>query len=71
MKGIVENITQFGVFVDIGVHISGLVHISQLSDRFVKSPAEVVSIGQKVNVVVLDVDTTRKRISLTMKGVKQ
>ncbi len=71
LKGIVENITQFGVFVDIGVHISGLVHISQLSDRFVKSPAEVVSIGQKVNVVVLDVDTTRKRISLTMKGVKQ
>ena len=69
--GIVENITQFGVFVDIGVHISGLVHISELSDHFVKSPSDIVKLGQRVNVSVLQVDTNRKRISLTMKGITQ
>lgn len=71
LRGIVENITQFGVFVDIGVHISGLVHISELSNHFVKSPSDVVKLGQQVNVSVLQVDRNRKRISLTMKGIKQ
>ncbi|MGM9802808.1 MAG: Tex family protein [Muribaculaceae bacterium] len=71
LQGIVSNITQFGVFVDLGVHVSGLIHISQLSNRFIKSPAEVVSLGQTVTVTVLSVDHERQRISLTMKGVKQ
>ncbi len=68
LPGIVTNITAFGVFVDIGVHQDGLVHISELSDRFVKNPLEVVKIHQKVMVTVLDVDLERKRISLSMKG---
>jgi uncharacterized protein len=67
LPGIVTNITAFGAFVDIGVHQDGLVHISQLSDRFVKDPAEVVKVHQKVMVTVLDVDLIKKRISLTMK----
>ncbi len=68
LPGIVTNITAFGVFVDIGVHQDGLVHISELADRFVKDPAEVVKVHQKVNVRVLDVDLPRKRISLSMKA---
>ncbi len=68
LPGIVTNITAFGVFVDIGVHQDGLVHISELADRFVKDPAEVVKVHQKVNVTVLDVDLPRKRISLSMKA---
>ena len=71
LQGVVTNITQFGVFVDIGIHENGLVHISELSNRFVKSPAEVVKIGQKVTVRVKQVDRQRMRIALTMKGVKQ
>ncbi len=71
LQGVVTNITQFGVFVDIGIHENGLVHISELSNRFVKSPAEVVKIGQKVTVRVKQVDRQRSRIALTMKGVKQ
>jgi len=67
LPGIVTNITAFGVFVDIGVHQDGLVHISELSSRFVKNPAEVVKVHQKVSVTVLDVDLQRKRISLSMK----
>ncbi|MFH0788878.1 MAG: S1 RNA-binding domain-containing protein, partial [Pseudomonadota bacterium] len=67
LPGIVTNITAFGVFVDIGVHQDGLVHISQLSNRFVKNPAEVVRVHQKVNVTVMKVDLSRKRISLSMK----
>jgi uncharacterized protein len=67
LPGIVTNITAFGVFVDIGVHQDGLVHISQLSDKFVKDPADVVKVHQKVMVTVLEVDIARKRISLTMK----
>ena len=68
LPGIVTNITAFGVFVDIGVHQDGLVHISELADRFVKDPAEVVKVHQKVKVTVLDVDLPRKRISLSMKA---
>ena len=68
LPGIVTNITAFGAFVDIGVHQDGLVHVSQLSNRFVKDPAEVVKVHQKVMVTVLEVDIERKRISLTMKG---
>jgi uncharacterized protein len=67
LPGIVTNITAFGVFVDIGVHQDGLVHVSQVSNRFVKNPAEVVKIHQKVMVRVLEVDLDRKRISLSMK----
>ena len=67
LPGIVTNVTAFGAFVDIGVHQDGLVHVSQLADRFVKDPAEVVKVHQKVMVTVLDVDLVKKRISLTMK----
>ncbi len=68
LPGIVTNVTNFGAFVDVGVHQDGLVHISQLADRFVKNPADVVRVGQKVLVTVLDVDTDRRRISLSMKS---
>jgi uncharacterized protein len=68
LAGIVTNVTNFGAFVDIGVHQDGLVHISQLSDNFVKNPADAVSVNQKVMVTVLTVDTERKRISLSMKS---
>jgi len=67
LPGIVTNVTAFGAFVDIGVHQDGLVHVSQLADRFVKDPAEVVKVHQKVMVTVLEVDLVKKRISLTMK----
>ena len=68
LPGIVTNVTAFGAFVDIGVHQDGLVHISQLADRFVKNPNDVVKVHQKVNATVLDVDIKRKRISLSLKG---
>ena len=67
LEGVVTNVTQFGAFVDIGVHQDGLVHISELADRFVKDPHEVVASGQIVQVRVLEVDERRKRISLSMK----
>ncbi|MBU0994954.1 MAG: RNA-binding transcriptional accessory protein [Proteobacteria bacterium] len=70
LPGIVTNITAFGVFVDIGVHQDGLVHISQLADHFVKDPATVVKVAQKVMVTVTEVDLERKRISLSMKSGK-
>ena len=69
LKGTVRNVIDFGVFVDIGVHQDGLVHISELSDRFVKHPLDVVKVGDIVNVKVLGVDPKKKRISLTMKGL--
>lgn len=69
LPGIISNITNFGCFVDVGVHTKGLVHISQLADRFVKDPTEVVSLHQQVMVKVLEVDLDRGRMSLTMKGV--
>lgn len=68
LPGIVTNITAFGAFVDIGVHQDGLVHVSHLSDRFVSNAHDVVKVGQKVEVTVLEVDEARKRISLSMKG---
>ena len=68
LTGTVRNVIDFGAFVDIGVHQDGLVHISQLSDQYVKHPMDVVSIGDIVKVRVLDVDVQKKRISLTMKG---
>ena len=67
LNGVVTNVAAFGAFVDIGVHQDGLVHISQLADRFVKDPNQVVKVGQQVQVRVLDVDLQRKRISLSMK----
>lgn len=67
LPGIVTNVTAFGAFVDIGVHQDGLVHISQLSDRFVRNPSDIVRARQKVMVTVMDVDLARKRISLSMK----
>lgn len=68
LPGIITNITNFGVFVDLGVHQDGLVHISQLADRFVKDPNDVVKLNQKVMVEVLEIDMERKRIQLTMKN---
>ena len=68
LPGIVTNITNFGAFVDIGVHQDGLVHVSQLSDKFVKDPNEVVKVSQKVMVRVTEVDEARKRIALSMKS---
>ena len=68
LAGVVTNVTNFGAFVDIGVHQDGLVHISQMSDTFVKNPADVVSVNQRVTVTVLAVDAERKRISLSMKS---
>ncbi len=67
LKGTVRNVIDFGVFVDIGVHQDGLVHISQITDRFIKHPLEAVSVGDIVEVQVLSVDVPKKRISLTMK----
>ena len=67
LPGIVTNVTNFGAFVDIGVHQDGLVHISQLADRYVKDPGDIVKVQQKVTVTVLDVDLAKKRISLSMK----
>ncbi len=68
LPGIVTNITKFGAFVDIGVHQDGLVHVSQMADKFIRDPAEVVKVHQKVMVTVLEVDKARKRISLTMRS---
>ena len=70
LSGTVRNVIDFGVFVDIGVHQDGLVHISQVSDRFIRHPSEAVSVGDVVKVVVLDVDEKKKRISLSMKQAK-
>ena len=69
LPGLVSNITAFGAFVNIGVHQDGLVHISQLADKFVSSPSDVVKLGQQVMVRVIEVDLKRRRISLTMRGV--
>lgn len=69
LKGTVRNVIDFGAFVDIGVHQDGLVHISQICDRYIKHPLEAVSVGDIVDVKVLDVDLEKKRIALTMKGI--
>jgi protein Tex len=65
LEGIVTNVTAFGAFVDIGVHQDGLIHLSELTDRFIKDPSEVVQVGAKIKVEILNVDIDRKRISLT------
>jgi uncharacterized protein len=67
LPGIVTNVTAFGAFVDIGVHQDGLVHVSQLADRFVKDPSEVVKVQQRVRVTVLEVDLPRRRVALSMR----
>ena len=71
LTGTVRNVIDFGVFVDIGVHQDGLVHISQVANRRVNHPSEVVKVGDTVKVVVLDVDEKRHRISLSMKQAKK
>jgi len=70
LEGVVTNVTRFGAFVDVGVHQDGLVHISELSDRYVKDPADVVKAGQIVKVTVLTVDAKTKRIALSMKTAR-
>lgn len=69
--GVVRNVIDFGAFVDIGVHQDGLVHISQISDAFIKHPSEVLKVGQRVKVKISSVDLNKKRISLTMKGIEE
>ena len=69
LKGTVRNVIDFGAFVDIGVHPDGLVHISQICDRYIKHPLEALSVGDVVEVKVLEVDLGKKRIALTMKGI--
>lgn len=71
LPGVVTNVTKFGAFVDVGVHRDGLVHVSQLANRFVSDPNEVVSVGREVSVMVTEVDMQRKRISLSMKEAAQ
>ena len=69
LPGIVTNVTAFGAFVDLGVHQDGLIHISQLADRFVRDPSEVVKVRQQVTVRVLEIDRKRGRISLSLRDV--
>ena len=69
--GKVRNVIDFGAFVDIGVHQDGLVHISQISDDYIKHPSEVLKVGQTVEVKILSIDLAKKRISLTMKGIEK
>ena len=71
LQGVVTNVANFGAFVDVGVHHDGLVHVSELADRFVKDPREVAKAGQLVSVTVLEVDVARKRIALSMKSGAQ
>jgi uncharacterized protein len=71
LEGIITNVANFGAFVDIGVHQDGLVHISQLADRFVDDPKKIVKVGQVVKVQVLEINEKLKRIGLSMKGIKQ
>ena len=68
LEGVVTNVTKFGAFVDVGVHQDGLVHISELSDRYIKEPGDVVKVGQIVKVRVLSADANTKRIALSMKA---
>ena len=71
LTGTVRNVIDFGAFVDIGVHQDGLVHISEISDRFIRHPSELLSVGDVVQVVVLNVDEKKKRISLSIKQAKE
>ena len=69
LPGLVTNITAFGAFVSLGIKENGLLHISQISDRRIASASEVLKLGQKISVKVIDIDTSRRRISLSMKGI--
>ena len=71
LEGVVTNVTKFGAFVDIGVHQDGLVHISELSNRYIKDPSEAVKAGQIVKVKVLTVDTKAKRVGLSIKALTE
>ena len=71
VPGVVTNITRFGCFVDMGIKVKGLVHVSQMADRYVADPSAVVRIQQRVRVRVLEVDAARGRVSLSLKGVAQ
>jgi uncharacterized protein len=71
LEGVVTNVTKFGAFVDIGVHQDGLVHISELSNRYIKDPSEAVKVGQIVKVKVLSADVKTKRIALSMKALME
>ena len=71
LKGTVRNVIDFGAFIDIGVHQDGLVHVSQITDRYIKHPSEVLKVGQIVTVWVIDINLEKKRISLTMKKPKE
>ena len=71
LKGTVRNVIDFGAFVDIGVHQDGLVHVSQISNKFIRHPSELLSVGDIVKVVVLEVDEKKHRISLSIKQVKE
>jgi uncharacterized protein len=71
LKGTVRNVIDFGAFIDIGVHQDGLVHISQITNKYIKHPSEVLKVGQVVTVWVIAVDVAKKRISLTMKEPKK
>ena len=70
LAGVVTNVTHFGAFVDVGVHQDGLVHVSQIADRFVENPADELHVGQQVRVKVLDVDLDRRRIGLSIKEAR-
>jgi uncharacterized protein len=70
LEGVVTNVTDFGAFVDVGVHQDGLVHVSQLSARFVKHPSDVVRVGERLRVRVISVDLERKRLGLSAKAVE-
>ena len=69
VNGIINNVTKFGAFVDIGLKHSGLIHISQITNRFIKDPAEILSVNDHVTVKVIDIDLKKNRISLSMKDV--
>ena len=67
VNGLVNNLTKFGAFVDIGIKESGLIHISQITDKFIKDPSEILSLGQEVEAMIIDLDISRKRVSLSLK----
>jgi len=71
LTGTVRNVIDFGAFVDIGVHQDGLVHVSEMANRFIRHPSEVVKVGDIIKVIVLDVDLQRKRIALSIKQVSE
>ncbi|HYO73160.1 MAG TPA: S1 RNA-binding domain-containing protein, partial [Archangium sp.] len=71
LQGVVTNVTAFGAFVDVGVHQDGLVHVSQLSTRFIKDPSEAVKVGDRLTVKVLSVDLARKRLALSVRAVTE